>query len=118
MKSQQKGFDVVFFKNANGNQPVREFIQGLERNKQKELGADIRVIQNSFPVGLPLVKKLKSELWEIRSITKDGVIRVFFTFLNEKIILLHAFTKKSQKTPLQEIDTAIKRLKEFRKLQQ
>jgi len=113
----KKGFDVVFFETENGKQPVREFIKKLSKEDQKEVGADIRVVQDNFPIGLPLVGKLKPELWEIRSFIKDGINRVFFTFLNKKIILLHAFVKKTQKTPLKEIDVAIERLKEFKRMQ-
>jgi phage-related protein len=113
----QKVFDVVFFETENGKQPAREFIKKLSKEDQKEIGADIRVVQDSFPIGLPLVRKLKPELWEIRSFIKDGISRVFFTFFNEKIILLHVIVKKMQKTPLKEIDVAIERLKEFKKMQ-
>jgi phage-related protein len=116
-KEEGKGFDVVFFETANEKQPVREFIKKLSKEDQKEVGADIRVVQDSFPVGLPLVRKLKPELWEIRSFIKDGISRVFFTFFSKKIILLHAIVKKTQKTPQKEIDVAIKRLKEFKKMQ-
>ena len=110
------GFIVVFFETASGKQPVRDFFKELPKEDQKEIGADIRMVQNSFPIGLPLVKKLKPELWEIRSIVKDGISRVFFTFFNEKIILLHAFLKKTQKTPSREIDLAVERLKEFKRI--
>jgi phage-related protein len=112
-----KGFDVVFFETESGKQPVREFIKQLSKEDQKEVGADIRVVQDSFPIGLPLVRKLKPELWEIRSFIKNGISRIFFTFFDKKIIFLHAFVKKMQKTPLKEIDVAIKRLKEFKKMQ-
>jgi phage-related protein len=113
----KKSFDVVFFETENGKQPVKEFIKKLSKEDQKEVGADIRVVQDKFPIGLPLVKKLKPELWEIRSSIKDGVNRVFFTFTGGKIILLHAIVKKTQKTPLKEIDVALERLKEFKKMQ-
>jgi len=66
MKNEGKnGFDVVFFETASGKQPVREYIRGLSKEDQKEVGADIRVVQDNFPMGLPLVRKLKPELWEI-----------------------------------------------------
>jgi len=118
MKNEEKkGFDVVFFETASGKQPVREYIKGLSKEDQKEVGADIRVVQDNFPMGLPLVRKLKPELWEIRSFIKDGINRVFFTFFNNKIILLHAIVKKMQKTPPKEIDVAIERLKDFKKMQ-
>ncbi|MDR0501964.1 MAG: type II toxin-antitoxin system RelE/ParE family toxin [Treponema sp.] len=116
-KRVQKIYDVVFFETVNGNQPVRDFIIKLTREDQKELGADIRVVQENFPIGLPLVRKLKPELWEIRSDINNGISRVFFTFINEKIILLHAIVKKTQKTPPREIDIAIERLKEFKRMQ-
>jgi len=112
-----KGFDVVFFENTSGKQPVRDFIKKLSKEDQKEVGADIRVVQDNFPIGLPLVRKLKPEIWEIRSFIKDGINRVFFTFFNKKIILLHAIVKKTQKTPMKEIEVAIDRLKEFKKMQ-
>jgi phage-related protein len=117
MVIKRKYFDVVFFETENEKQPVREFIKNLSKEDQKEVGADIRVVQDNFPIGLPLVRKLKPELWEIRSYIKYGINRVFFTFINGKIILLHAIVKKMQKTPLKEIDVAIERLKEFKKMQ-
>jgi len=116
-QKKQKAFDIVFFETANGNQPIRDFIKRLSKDDQKEIGADIRVVQNSFPIGLPLVRKIKPDLWEIRSMVKDGIFRVFFTIHNEKIILLHAIIKKSNKTPPQELDVAVARLKEFNRMQ-
>jgi len=113
---EQKIYKVVFFETESGRQPVREFIIGLAKDDQKIVGADIRIVQNNYPIGFPLVKKLKPELWEIRSNIKEGISRVFFTFANEKIILLHAIVKKTQKTPPREIDVAIGRLKEFKKM--
>ena len=52
-KNKGKVFEVVFFETSSGNQPARDFIRGLSKNDQSEVGADIRVVQNSFPVGLP-----------------------------------------------------------------
>ena len=116
-KKSKDFFRVVFFETAGEKQPVREFIKGLAKEDQKELGADIKVVQENFPIGLPLVKKIKPELWEIRSTIKNGICRVFFTFYKETIVLLHAFMKKTQKTPLKELGIAIERLKEFKKMQ-
>lgn len=116
-RNSPKVYDVMFYETPSGNQPARDVIKELSKGDQKEIGADIRVIQNSFPVGLPLVRKLKPDLWEIRSIIKDGVFRVFFTVFSEKIILLHAIVKKSTKAPPREIEVAVTRLKEFKRMQ-
>jgi phage-related protein len=113
----QRAFEAVFYETTNGKQPVREFIKDLTKEDQKEVGADIRIVQENFPIGLPLVRKVKPELWEIRSTLKDGICRVFFTFFTENIVLLHAFVKKTQKTPPKEIDIAFERLKDFKRMQ-
>jgi len=113
---QQKGFDIVFFETANERQPVKDFINNLTKGEQREISADIRLVQEGFPIGLPLVRKLKPGLWEIRSIIRDGICRVFFSFVEKRIIILHAIVKKTQKTPLKKINTAIERLKEFKRL--
>jgi phage-related protein len=107
---------VVFFKTAAGNQPVRDFLLN-DRSEQdrKEIGFDISVVQRRFPLGLPLVEKVTENLWEIRSHIPDGICRSFFTVHKGTIILLHSFVKKTQKTPKKELDTANKRLQEFRK---
>ena len=113
----KKMFEVVFFETENGRQPVREYILDLTKQDKKELGADIRSVQMGFPMGLPLVRKVVSGLWEIRSMLKDGICRVFFTIAEHNIILLHAFTKKTKKIPLNELSIAKERLKDFKKMQ-
>jgi len=116
-KKSTKSHEAIFFETENGNQPVREFIIKLSKEDQKAIGADIRIVQDFYPVGYPLVTKLKPNLWEIRSDIKDGISRVFFTFINNEIILLHAIVKKTQKTPQKEIDVAMDRIKEYKRLQ-
>jgi phage-related protein len=116
-KSNKKDLEVVFFESESGNQPARDFIKSLTKEEKRIIGADVRIVQNSFPIGLPLVRKLRPKLWEIRSDLKDGINRVFFTFINEKIILLHGIVKKTQKTPPKEINVATERIKEYKRLQ-
>jgi len=116
-KKSTKSHEAIFFETENGNQPVREFIIKLSKEDQKAIGADIRIVQDFYPVGYPLVTKLKPNLWEIRSDIKDGISRVFFTFINNEIILLHAIVKKTQKTPQKDIDVAMDRIKEYKRLQ-
>jgi len=77
---------------------VRDFL--LERTKEdkKEIGSDIFTVQKRFPVGLPLVEKLDTNLWEVRSHITDGICRIFFTVYKETMVLLHCFVKKSKKS--------------------
>jgi phage-related protein len=59
---------------------------------------------------MPLVRKIEPALWEVRSRMQDSIARVLFTVVANKIVLLHGFIKKSQKTPQDELDTARRRL--------
>ena len=64
-------------------------------------------------LGLPHTKAIESGLFELRIKSKEGIARVFFCTKNgKKIIMLHSFIKKSQKTPKKEIKTAKKRMSE------
>ena len=61
----------------------------------------------------PYCKPLGNRLWEIRMRGHLGIARaIYVTTKNKKIIVLHAFVKKTQKTPGKAIVTALNRLKE------
>ncbi len=62
----------------------------------------------------PYVKHIRGKLFEIRAKGKDRIARVFyFTMTGQRIVLLHGFIKKTQKTPKKEIDMAVDRMKEI-----
>lgn len=100
---------VRFFKNQNGTEPVRDWLRTLPSESKKNIGEDIKTVQYGWPIGMPIVRKLESGLWEVRSHLKDGIARVIFTVVNDTMVLLHSFIKKSQKTPADDLETARKR---------
>ena len=106
-----KSIDVYFYKEASGNEPVREWLYELSHEDRKIIGRDIRIVQISWPVDNLLVKPLGDKIWEIRSRLDNRISRILFVFNEGSIVLLHGFIKKTQKTPLQEIDLARKRAK-------
>jgi phage-related protein len=62
----------------------------------------------------PYVKHLQGKLYEIRAKGKDGIARVFyFTMTGQRIVLLHGFINKTQKTPKRELAIAVVRMKEI-----
>ena len=104
---------VEFYKTDNGADPVREWLRSLQADDRKSIGQDIKTVQFGWPVGMPVVRKLETGLWEVRSRTKSGIARILFTVVDDTMILLHGFVKKSQKTPTQELETARNRKKSF-----
>jgi phage-related protein len=64
-------------------------------------------------LGLPHTKLIEGGLFELRVKGKEGIVRVFFCAkVGKKIIMLHSFVKKSQKTPKKEIKKARIRMSE------
>ena len=103
--------NVVFYRTEAGNEPVRDWLKSLEREQRKLIGEDIKTAQFGWPLGMPLIRKLEKDLWEVRSNLPDGIARVIFTVSDHHLVLLHGFIKKTQKTPITELAIARKRLR-------
>jgi phage-related protein len=62
---------------------------------------------------MPYCRSLGNGLWEVRSDLTDGKIgRVIFCVVRVRMVLLHGFIKKTQKTPAPDLSLALKRMKE------
>jgi phage-related protein len=105
--------NVVFFRANSGTEPVRRWLKSLPASHKKAIGEDIKTVQFGWPLGMPLVEKLKPYLWEVRTKVPDGIARVLFTVDGHMMILLHGFIKKTRKIPQKEINTARSRLKQY-----
>jgi phage-related protein len=77
-------------------------------------GPDIKTVQLGWPLGMPLVRKLAKDLWEIRIHLHQRIARVLFTVERDAIVLLHGFIKKSQATPQADLDLAKERQRQLR----
>ena len=68
---------VLFFKTESGNEPVKEWLKEFQPIDKKTIGEDIRTIQIGWPLGMPLVRKMDTDLWEIRINISFGIARIF-----------------------------------------
>jgi phage-related protein len=63
----------------------------------------------------PHVKHLDGKLWELRAKAPEGIARgIYVTITGRKVLILHVFIKKSQKTPKQALEIARQRMKEVK----
>jgi phage-related protein len=108
-------FKVFFYEDRQGRVPIFEYMQSLERRRDKESRIKINKINDYIDylkcsgtmLGEPYIKHIDGEIWELRPI-RD---RIFFAAWDgEGFILLHHFIKKTQKTPQKEIDQAKRNL--------
>ena len=114
MTNRKEPLEVYFYRTVSGNEPVKEWLKSLPKEDMKTIGTDIKTVQFGYPIGMPLTRVLHCTkgLEEIRSNISNGIARVIFYVEDNTIILLHGFIKKSQSTPQNELDTAVKRYKD------
>ncbi len=112
MNSPLKRLPARFYRSDSGREPVREWLKELNLEDRKTIGEDIKDVEFSWPIGMPLVRSLGNGLWEVRSrLPRGRIARVIFCVEQGYMVLLHGFMKKNQKTPQQDIDLALKRKK-------
>jgi phage-related protein len=102
---------VAFFRTETGREPVREWLKSLPREHRRIIGEAIKTVQFGWPLGMPLVRKLDKSLWEVRVHLPSGIARILFTASERRMVLLHGFIKKSQKTPREDLELAKTRLR-------
>lgn len=101
-------FDYI--KRKDGTSLFEEFLYSIPEKDQAKL---LAVIHNTEEMGLEVarkmqwVKKLDDDLYELRSKVGNNIQRaIYFQKIGSQYIITHGFTKKSQKTPSQEINRA------------
>ena len=100
---------VVFFRTEGGNEPVREWLKKLPADERRIIGEDLKTLQFRWPLGMPLVRSLGNGLSELRSNLPTRIARCLFYVPKGRIIVLHGFIKKTQKSPLEDKALALKR---------
>jgi phage-related protein len=112
MKPMEK-LEAFFYRSSTGAEPVRDWLKSLDAMQRKAIGEDIRTAQYGWPLGMPLIRKLEPGLWEVRTTFESGIARTLFTVDGNRMVLLHGFIKKTQKTPPNELQTARRRLRMY-----
>lgn len=93
------------------SQPVRDWLRELPKEERLEIGGDIQSIQFGWPLGLPLVRHLRGDLWEVRTSLGNRIARIIFAVEGGTMYLLHGFIKTTRKTPPDDLRLAERRWK-------
>ena len=110
MSSRPQKIELVFYRTDAGNEPVREWLVGLDVANRRAIGLDLQRVQYRWPVGMPLVRPLGGGLFEVRTNLPDKTTaRVLFCFHDRVLFALHGLIKKSRATPPEDLKLARKR---------
>lgn len=109
------GWKVTYYISPSGDNSVSDFLDTLEQNSQSKI---LRVLHNIQEYGLdsviPHIKKLSgTRFWEIRILGHNSIRVIYVVPAKFQILVLHGFKKKTQKTPLKELEIASKRYHEY-----
>lgn len=99
------------------NSKARDFVRSLDEKTRREIGTLLIRIQIGDKLGEPQSKPMKcihQNAFELRIKDRKGIYRIIYVLnIGDQILIPHAFTKKTQKTPHKEIELSIKRLLEM-----
>jgi phage-related protein len=104
---------AIFYRTAAGNEPVREWLQSLNKTEKFRIGVDLWKVQSEWPIGMPHVRPMGKGLHEVRSSLPQGIARVLFVVDENDMVLLHGFIKKTQKTPPEALALAERRRHDY-----
>ncbi|OGH24277.1 MAG: hypothetical protein A3B47_04230 [Candidatus Levybacteria bacterium RIFCSPLOWO2_01_FULL_39_24] len=104
----------MYYISASGENPVRDFLDNYPKAKLKALRILSHIEEFGLSYAIPHVKKLAgTPFWEIRILGRDSIRILYVTKHEKQILLLHAFIKKTNKTPRKEINIGLSRLSEI-----
>ena len=103
-------FKVIFYEKENGDCPIEEFMNSLDiKMRAKMIGLLELLEEKGIQLREPYSKIIEDGIFEIRCKVGNNISRVLYFFYFEgKIVLTNGFTKKTQKTPIEEIKLAKK----------
>lgn len=104
-------WSIVFYLDQRGKSPPLDFINSLPMMEQAKIRNALRLLTEfGTQLTMPHARHIEGKLWELR----PGSVRLFyFTYINQQFVILHGYIKKSNKAPTNEIELALKRMKEM-----
>ena len=107
-ENQRKRVPAIFYRTEAGGEPAREWLKGLSPEDRKRIGEDIKTVEFGWPIGMPVCRPLGDGVYEVRTrLAQNRIARVlFYIDRKSRMVLLHGFIKKTQKTPGEDLELA------------
>jgi phage-related protein len=108
LERQGKRVAAIFYCTEAGGEPAREWLRGLSPEDRKRIGEDVKTVEFGWPIGMPVCKPLGDGIYEVRTtLAQNRIARMlFYIDKHGRMVLLHGFIKKTQKTPDEDLNLA------------
>lgn len=110
-------WQVEFYEKENGEVPVSDFLKNIDTKMRAKAVKEIQILSEyGNKLREPYSKHIQDGIFELRIKFASDISRIFYFFFDgDKIILTNGFIKKTQKTPKEEIEKAIKYKEDYQR---
>lgn len=112
--NQPAGYEVIFYRRADGSCPTDEYLDTLEdkvRSKVQKWMLQLEIYGPHFP--RPYADVIRGKIRELRVGFASQHYRFLYFFAGKRIVITHGFLKKTSRVPEEEIELAQRRMKDF-----
>ena len=104
-------WEIDDVRTGRDRRPVKDFLDGLSKETKAKIYAALEMLaQEGNQLRMPKSRSLGEGLHELRVPHPEGPVRIIYCFLpGRRIMLLHAFVKRTEQTPRRDLDLAKER---------
>ena len=108
-------YNLVFYTTERGDSPVDDFLDGLEKKSRAKVAAHLSLLEEQGPnLKRPYADVVRGKIRELRIHQSSNHYRILFFFqARDQIVLVHAFSKKTQQLKEKDIELAERRMEDW-----
>jgi phage-related protein len=105
-------YNLILYTTERGDSPIDEFLDGLDKKSRAKVAAHLSLLEEQGPnLKRPYADIIRGKIRELRIHHSSNQYRILYFFqLRDQIILLHAFSKKTQQLKEKDIELAERRM--------
>ena len=106
---------IEFYQDVRGHRPVEAWLDRLEVKDRARVRRTTELLAtHGTQLGMPYSRHVRGKIWELRIAAGRRDYRVlYFAFVGQRFVLLHAFAKQTAKTPAPDLEIAERRLADY-----
>jgi len=108
-------YSLVLYTTERGDSPIDEFLDGLDKKSRAKVAAHLSLLEEQGPnLKRPYADIVRGKIRELRIHYSSNQYRIlFFFYVRDQIVLLHAFSKKSQQLKEKDIELSERRMEDW-----
>jgi phage-related protein len=108
-------YSLVFYTTERGDSPIDEYLDGLDKKSRAKVAAHLSLLEEQGPnLKRPYTDIVKGKIRELRIHYRSNQYRIlYFFYVRNQIVLLHAFSKKSRQLKEKDIELSERRMEDW-----